>query len=848
VTDPHLPLPPTDATVTQTVCQYCNVGCGYTAYTWPEGRDGGPAPGDNALGADFRSPQPALVGVPYTRAMVSTTDGQDGVRRTVAVVPAADSDVNRRRDHSARGAANAQSTFCRTRPTADRLTHPLLRVGDHLVRVTWAEAIEVLARVLVGVRDRDGADAVCAKAFDHGGGGGGFENNYAVGKLLFTGLGTRMVAIHNRPAYNSEVWGSRDRGVHELHWTAEDARVCDTLVLWGANTYETATVLFTEHVLPHFLGETAAERQAALDPGERAEPLRVVVVDPRRTSTVTVLQHLDPDRVLHLRPAPGTDLVVANAIARVVHERRWHDAAMLEGRTDAAAFAEVLATDLGGKTPLPKFLAEASKTSGVPVADLVKAAEWTCRPKAGGARRRTLTIYEKGVIWNLRNHDTVGALVQLAVLGGNLGRAGTGCGRQGGHQEGYVRPDYPGPRPPPNVDQHLIDGRGQVFWVMGTNPYLTTPRAQQYRRALGARTAALTAALGQARGGEPATPEARADAIVRALGAGSGLFLVVSELYLTETARDAHLVLPAAGWGEMDLTSINCHSRLLRLYGRFVDPPGAAVPDWEICARTARRVEALYTAAGRPAEAARFAGFDWETSEDVFLAGGATFPDNRVDEVGAESLPCETYTGVDYALLRQLGQRGIQTPVRRDASGAVVGTKRRYVHRFGSADGRFHWAPTGGWTGYPPEVSRYLERAEQFPFWLTTGRSQRLWQTGYHDARVPEKVAEVPLPYVELHPEDAARLGVSAGELVEVWNDEGNLVAEAHVLDGPPVGMVFALQFHPLGTANDLTSAYTDPKTTIPWYKGARVAVRRLAPDAGDPTAVSSALPNNHFS
>jgi arsenite oxidase large subunit len=835
------PLPPPDATVTETVCQYCTVGCGYTAYTWPVGRDGTPAA--NGFGVDMSAPQAALAGLPYTPLMHATIDAADGPRN-LAVVPA-NSDVNRRRDHSARGGANAQSTFGRARSTADRLTHPLLRVGDRLVPVSWAEAVDVVARVLVGIVARDGADAVCAKAFDHGGGGGGFENNYAVGKLLFTGLGTRMVGIHNRPAYNSEVWGSRDRGVHELHSDAADARVCDTMVLWGANAYETATVWFTEHLLPNFQGQTREEKESVFDDQETIAPLKVVVVDPRRTATLTLLEAIDPERVLHVRPAPGTDLVVANALARVVWERRWHDAELLAQRTDVAAFEAYRRVDLAADRPLKQVLAEASAISGVPVKTLEEAAAWMSAPK-GRHRRRTLTLYEKGLIWNLRNHDSVAAVVQLAVLGGHIGRAGTGCGRQGGHQEGYVRPPYPGSRPPVNVDQHLIDGGGKVLWVMGTNPYLSTPRAQQYRGVMHARTLALTRALAGPGGGEPATPEARAEAIVRALGQGPGLFMVVSELYLTDTARDAHVVFPAAGWGEMDLTSINCHSRLLRLAGRFMDPPGAAVPDWQICARVAQRVHALYAAAGDAAGAARWAGFDWPDGEAVFLEGGTTFPDNTVDEVGAEALPCETYRGLDYAALRALGQRGIQTPVRRDpTTGALVGTQRRYTHRFGSPDGLFHWASTGGWTGYPAEVD--AGPASPWRFWLTTGRSQRLWQTGYHDARVRERMDEVPLPYVEVHPDDAIALQIDHGDLVEVWNDQGNLVAQARVVDSPPPGMIFALQFHPLGTANDLTSPYTDPKTTIPWYKAARVAMRKLAADGADPVAVISSRRTNDY-
>ena len=110
------------------------------------------------------------------------------------------------------------------------------------------------------------------ECFDHGGSGQGFEDNYAAGKLFFAALSVKHIAIHNRPAYNSEVWGSRERGVHELNYTYEDARLADTIVLWGANSYETATVFYVEHMLPNIQGATVAEKQQAFDPGEPAEP------------------------------------------------------------------------------------------------------------------------------------------------------------------------------------------------------------------------------------------------------------------------------------------------------------------------------------------------------------------------------------------------------------------------------------------------------------------------------------------------------------------------------------------------------------------------------------------------
>ncbi|HEX8703961.1 MAG TPA: arsenate reductase (azurin) large subunit, partial [Myxococcaceae bacterium] len=703
-----LPIPPKGARVQNTVCQYCTVGCGYTVYTWPVGSIGGPEPEKNAFGVDLTQPQVMMEGLTYNESMHSIVRQADGRSMHVVIVPAKDSPINLQRDHSSRGGSNALTTYAEDRPTRERLKSPLLRVGEALVPISWDEAIAVLAGVIKGVHDQHGPDALCAKATDHGGGGGGFENNYAIGKLFFTGLRMKNVAIHNRPAYNSEVWGSRDRGVHELHYTAEDARLCDTLVLWGANSYETATVFYTEHMMANFLGKTREEKQQAFGDAEPLEPTRLVVVDPRKTSSVTVAQSLGAQRVLHLRPHLGTDVVLANAVARAIWEKKFADRAMLEQRTDVATFAGYQAKSLSTDTPYEAFMAEAVKITGVPRADIEQAAEWIAKPKNAQHRRRSLIIYEKGMIWNYRNYDTIAALVQMAVLGGNIGRAGTGCGRQGGHQEGYVRPAYPGPRPPPNVDKLLMEGQGKFYWVVANNPYLTTPRSEQFRKALHPRTAALTRALASV--GKAASPAQRVAKILSALGSSSGLFMVVSELYLTETAKDAHLVLPAAGWGEMNLTSINCNSRLLRLYERFMDPPGLAKPDWEIFALTARRLEAAYTQEGKAELAKGFSGFDWKTDEDVFQAGAREFPDNTVDETGAESLPCETYKGVTYALLRSLGQKGIQTPVRKDpTTGELVGTRRRYGKRFATEDGKFKWYGTDPWTGFPPEVNKYLQ-------------------------------------------------------------------------------------------------------------------------------------------
>lgn len=849
----QLPIPPRNATVRNTVCQYCNVGCGYKVYTWPVGTQGGLEASQNAFGVNL-SAQPPIAGQTYSETMHSIVTNRDGVQYHVVIVPAKDSPINLNGDHSSRGATNAIATFSESRATRERLKYPMLRVGDQFQVITWQEALNILCGVAKGIRDKDGNDDnIAVKAFDHGASGAGFENNYGVGSLFFKGFSVKHIAIHNRPAYNSEVWGSRERGVHELNYDASDARLADTIVLWGANTYETGSVFYTEHMLPNLRGATIPEKQQSLERNEPVEAAYMIVVDPRRTSSLTIAQTAAPGRTLHLRPNLGTDYILANAIARVIWERGYYNMQYLQNRTDMAKFEEYKAKSLKLGTPYAEFMAQASRITGVPRADIEKAADWIAKPKTGGFRRRTLTIYEKGMIWNMKNYDQIAAVVQMAVLSQNIGRPGTGCGRQGGHQEGYVRPPSPTPGsiynggPPVNVDKYLTDGGGKLYWVIGTNPYLSTPNNQLFRKRIHERTKALTDYLGQS--GEPGTTEGYVAKVLEGLEATGGLFMVVQDLYMIHTALDAHLLLPASAWGEANQTSINCNSRLLRLYEKFMDPPGEAKQDWEICKLVGLRMADLYRKDGNEAEARKFEfGKAWNSDEAVFLAGASEFPDNNIPASEEATLPAECYKGVTYAFLKQVGQQGIRTPVRME-NGKPVGTMRRYSSKFGTKDGKFSWYGTDDWEGYPPEVQKYLEgdMAQKYPFWMTTGRAQVIWQTMYNDRFLPEKMLTLPLPYIELHPQDAQRLSIKSGDIVEVWNEEGNGTFMVYVTDAVKPGLIFALQYHTRGTSNSMVSGYTDPKTTIPWYKGTRVAIRKLSGGLPDVTSNTSLLAQNKF-
>ena len=130
-----------------------------------------------------------------------------------------------------------------------------------------------------------------------------------------------------------------------------------------------------------------------------------------------------------------------------------------------------------------------------------------------------MILYEKGVIWNYRQYDTVAAIAQLGALTFNIGRPGTGVGRVGGHQEGYARPDYPGPKPPPDVDKFVQDGNGKTLWIIGCNPYLSAQNNAYFRKRIGQRAQTLTDYLSLHKGeaGEPATMQALAARILDGL-------------------------------------------------------------------------------------------------------------------------------------------------------------------------------------------------------------------------------------------------------------------------------------------------------------------------------------------
>lgn len=797
-------LPPVDAQRSCMTCHFCIVGCGYTVYKWDAAREGGRAPNQNALGVDFRSQVPPM-GVTLTRAMTNTIIERDGARRRVLIVPDKSCEVNSGLS-STRGGKMASYLYSADGLTKERLLVPQLYAGSQWQDTSWDRALEVYARVLQLTLDRDGPRAVMFSAFDHGGAGGGFENTWGSGKLMFTAIRTPAVRIHNRPAYNSECHATREMGIGELNNSYEDAQVADVLWSIGNNPYETQTNYFLNHWLPNLQGQTVDKKKSWF-PGESATPARIVFVDPRRTNSVAIAEQVAPDRVLHLDIAPGTDVALFNGLFTYVIEQGWVDQSFVEQHT--RGYAEAAAANR-------LSLDECSRITGVPVAKLKRAAEWSYAPKASGHRPRAMHAYEKGIIWGNDNYLIQSALVNLVLATHNVGRRGTGVVRMGGHQEGYTRPPHPTGEKI-HVDQEIIAGRGRMMTWWACNNFQTSNNAQQLREVVFERSQPVRAALSRLRG---ASSQEQAQAIYEATRRG-GLFVTSINLYPTVLRDASHLLLPAAQPGEMNLTSMNGERRL-RLTEKFMDPPGEAKPDCLIAAMIARRTKALYEQAGNAEMAQRFSGFDWTTEEDAFNDGF-----RRAGRPGAPPIDSQGGSSgylATYELLRTAGNNGVQLPIKEVRNGKLIGTPMLYAdHQFDTDDGKATFKPSA-WKGLPDRIEAQRSKHR---FWINNGRSNEVWQTAYHDQYNAFVRGRYPLAYLEINPSDAKELGIAAGDVVEIFNDNGTTCAMAYPVADMKPGHTFMLFGQAKGIAGDLTSDWTD-RNVVPYYKGAWASIRRV--------------------
>jgi arsenite oxidase large subunit len=512
--------------------------------------------------------------------------------------------------------------------------------------------------------------------------------------------------------------------------------------------------------------------------------------------------------VLHLDIQPGTDIALFNGLFTYVIDQGWHDKDFIANYTknfDVAAKANRLSLD------------EASRITGVPAEKLRQAAEWAYRPKASGHRPHTMHAYEKGIIWGNDNYLIQSSLVDLVLATRNVGRRGTGVVRMGGHQEGYTRPPYPG-NSKIYIDQEVINGKGLMYTAWAANPFQTTLNAEQHRSVILRRSNIVKEAMVKARGASPAQ---MVDIIYDAAKNKGGLFFTNINLYPTKMAEAAHLMLPGAHPGEINLTSMNGERRL-RLSQKFMSAPGTAKADCLIAADIANALKRMYQRDGNAKMAARFEGFDWRTEEDAFNDGF-----RRAGQPGVGPIDSQgggTGNIATYERLAAAGNNGVQLPIKEYKDGKLIGTEMHYMDgKFDTGDGKAEFKPSP-WPGLPQIVA---DQKAKHRFWINNGRVNEVWQTAYHDQYNDFVKSRFPMAFIEMNPGDASGLGVSSGDVVEVYNDYGSTHAMAYVESDIKSGQTFMQFAYFNGIMGDVTTPWTD-RNVVPYYKGTWASLRKV--------------------
>ncbi|TXI79955.1 MAG: arsenate reductase (azurin) large subunit [Cupriavidus sp.] len=355
----------------------------------------------------------------------------------------------------------------------------------------------------------------------------------------------------------------------------------------------------------------------------------------------------------------------------------------------------------------------------------------------------------------------------------------------------------------------------ETWW--GCNNFQTSNNAQALREAVLRRSQMVKEAMSKTRG---ATPDQLADAIYDATRQG-GLFVASINLYPTKLSEAAHIMLPAAHPGEMNLTSMNGERRI-RLSERFMDPPGSALPDCLIAARIANTLKAMYEQAGDASAAKRYEGFGWKTEEDAFNDGFRQAGQPGVGPIDSQGGP--TGNLATYQRLRAMGNNGVQLPIKEYANGKLVGTEMLYTDgKFDTKDGKAEFKPSP-WPGLPKTVA---DLKGKYKFWINNGRNNEIWQTAYHDQYNDFVKGRYPMAYIELNPDDAKSLGVGAGDVVEVFNDFGSTYAMAYPVPSAKSGHTFMVFGYVNGIQGDVTTDWTD-RNIVPYYKGTWADIRRV--------------------
>jgi len=639
----------------------------------------------------------------------------------------------------------------------DRLTQPQFRArrSDDFQPTTWPKALQFAAARLHHILNAQGPAAI---AF-YGSGQLDTEAAYLAVKLFKGHLRTNNTDSNSRLCMASAVAGYvTSLGSDGPPTCYDDIDVADLIVIIGSNMAEAHPVTF----------DRIRDRRA-----RNAGCPQLVVIDPRRTKTAEVAD-------LHVPLAPGSDVALLNLVSRRLLSAGRLDHEFISAHTEG--FEEFQKSLLAADEAT---LLQAINISPTCLDELVR--------RIANARS-LLSFYCMGLGQSTAGVAKHNSLINWHLMTGQIAKPGAGPfsltgqpNAMGGREAGLLAHQLPAYR----LVQHAEHRREmERFWQLPVGHIATQPGRTAVEMFRGLETGRIRAIWIAATNPAASLPDLHQ---VRRALARAELVIVQDVYHPTETTRFAHVLFPAANWAEKEGTTTNSE-RTVTLSDKLLDPPGAALPDWQIIASLAR-------ALGLP-------NFEYQHRDEVW---------DEFRQLTA-GRPCDM-SGITAQRLRR--DRCLQWPC---PDLCHPGTKRRYLDRtFPTVSGRAQFI-YHEWT--PPKEAADRE----FPLVLTSGRLYAHWHTLTRTGKAEKLVARDPQPYVEIHPDDAQRHGIADGQTITLQSRRGTIHLPARTTTNVRPGLLFA-PFHwgDLWGAdraiNYLTIAALDPQSSQPELKYCAVAI-----------------------
>lgn len=630
----------------------------------------------------------------------------------------------------------------------DRLSQPLVRENDQLKPVSWDYALDYVATQLVKYRGDAFATLCSAKATN--------EDGYIQQKLARLIMQSNHIDHCTRLCHSPSVEAmltSLGSGATSNSYIDYEEAGC--LVIIGSDANSNHPVA------------AARMRRAVIERGAK-----LIVINPRRIEMCDFAE-------IWLRPRPGTDVALLNAMAKIIVDEGLSDDHFIRNRTEG--FEEWI--EIVDKYTLPY----ASEITGVPANDIAKAAKIYASPPFSGS----CLIWGMGITQHTNGTANAHGLLNLALAAGQLGKPGSGISPlrgqnnvQGCGDAGCLPNAFPGYQtinpdtlkkfqeawgnqslPSQNglvvtemVDQ-ILSARIKAMYITGENPLLSEPDLHHATKAF-----------------------------------KNLEFLVVQDIFMHETAEIADVVLPATSFAEKDGTFTNSERRVQRVR-KIVDPISNSRPDWEIISDLGRRI-----------------------STKLNLGVESEFSYNHPSEIWDEMASLTpSLAGISYSRLDDEG--GIQWPC---PTPQHPGTRFLYENDFPRG-------PRAKFVGYDQGPAAEELPSEKFPLILNTGRILYHWHGGTITRRAEGLLARAPELEISIHENDGERFDIDNGEWVRIRSRRGNLEGRILYTDKMRPGEIFVpfakLEKH---AANFLTNSVFDPDSKIPEYKVCAVRIEKL--------------------